>query len=340
MENIGPFFLQCSKCKGELHALDGCYVAKEPTRKFVGYHISQLMVAGVPGTGVPWQRIIEKRDDPLYGIAKFYNECLGYSYDVGQKLITETDLKNCTDSTRPVLDVNRLAEWGIIRVCAGVDWGVLGGNTRTVLVIGGIQADGKLRVLYAKSYPVDQDPVDQVEDIVANISRAGCAIVAADRGNGHLANAFLKRKLPRAMVSEIEYKAKVNDGMKFNAKTMTWITDRTRAIAGMIIDIKRGDLVFPDYKVMEPFFPDLLTLSCVYNDNLRAFQILRKNDTPDDFAHALTYLRLASRVILPSPHALVHKLEDFIPSVGSILTNHEMLTDAELLEDTTSFWYK
>ena len=315
-DNIGDEYLQCKQCKKPLDARKGEYVGMFPSRKFVGFHVSQLMIAGVPGTGVPWDRIIDKRDDPLYGLAKFYNECLGFSYDVGSKLVTISDLIPLCDSNETVLTTERKPEWNITRVCAGIDWGVLGGNTRTVLTIGGLQPDGNIRILYAKKYPVDQDPTEQVTEICKYINDAGCFMVAADRGNGHVANSFLKKALPNVRIAEIEYKAKVSNGMQYNDKTRTWITDRTRAVAGIVIDIKRRKLIFPHRDLMGTFFDDLITLSCAYNDNLHAYQILRQGNAPDDFAHSLTYLRLAARFMVASPRATVHALEEFSPDAG------------------------
>lgn len=323
-ENIGEEGLICSKCGKALYSPSGQYVAMFPDRKFVGFHISQLMINGVPETHLPWSRIIDKRDDPLYGLAKFFNECLGFSYDVGSKLVVAGDMVPLCGQNSITLE--REAKWGITTLCAGVDWGVLGGNTRTVLTIGGLQPDGNLRVLYAKKFPVDQDPAMQVEEICSLINQAGCTIVAADRGNGHVANSLLRKNLRFSRVVEIEYKAKVNEGMVYNNKTKTWITDRTRAIAGVILDIKLRTMVYPRYEEMKPFFDDLFTLSCAYNDNLRAYQILRKNNVPDDFAHALVYLRLGARFIGCKPNAKKHALEQFTPDIG--VTAGDAMTDA------------
>jgi hypothetical protein len=316
MDNIHDEYLMCSKCHKEIYAITGRYVAMYPDREFIGYHVSQLMLYGVPGTGLPWKRVIEKRDDPMYGLAKFTNECLGFSYDQGAKLITEADLLACSNTDLGPMLRDRIAAWGIRIVCAGVDWGVLGGNTHTVLTIGGLNEEGKLHVFFAKKFPVDQDPVDQVEEVLSLINGAGCLWVAADRGGGHTANAFLRKGLAWGKLHEIEYKPKVLRGMEFNPKSKSWITDRTRAMAGMIIDIKMKRFLFHGYGIMKPFFDDLLTLTCEYNDNLRAYQILRNIDVPDDFAHALTYLRIAAKKIAPRPDLRVYELEEFIAPVA------------------------
>lgn len=313
LENLGPNFLCCKKCSREIKAVNGEYIAKFPAREFVGFHISQAMVAGVEGTHVPWSRLYEKVDSPLYGVSKLYNECLGFSYDNGSKLLTETDIYSCCDGSTPGFSLERKAEWGIRIVCAGVDWGVLGGNTHTVVTIGGMTNAGKLRILFSKKFPIDQNPVDQVDEIAGIINVSGCAVVAADRGGGVFANAFLRRKLAHAKLHEIEYKAKVNAGMQYNVEACSWITDRTRALAGVIIDIKRGDMIFPCIESMVEFTPDMLTLSCEYNERIRAFQIIREISTPDDFAHTVCYLRIAAKKIAPSPRATVHELEEFMP---------------------------
>lgn len=317
LENLGKNFLCCAKCQRQLNAVQGEYVAKYPDRDFTGFHISQAMVAGVEGTGVPWERLREKVDNPLYGIGKLYNECLGFSYDSGSKLLTETDIRKCcSDPEFVAFSTDRKAKWGIQTVCAGVDWGVLGGNTHTVVTIGGIDRDLKLRVIYSKKFPVDQNPVDQVEEIAKIINMSGSAVVAADRGGGVYANGFLRKSLTWATLHEIEYKAKVNAGMQYNAQSKSWITDRTRAIAGVIVDIRSEKMVFPVFEAMTEFKDDLLTLSCEYNERIRAFQIIRDINTPDDFSHTLVYLRIAAKCIAPSPRALVHELEEFVPPPG------------------------
>lgn len=335
-ENIGEEYLICSKCGKQIYAVTGQYVAMYPQRSFVGFHISQLMINGVPQTHLPWSRIIDKRDDPLYGTAKFYNECLGFSYDVGSKLLVASDVRPLCNPEES-MSYDRKPEWGMTVLCAGVDWGVLGGNTRTVLSIGGMTRDGKFKVLFAKKFPVDQDPAVQVDEISYLINAAGCAVVCADRGNGHVANSLLRRNLRFSKVHEIEYKAKVSEGMVYNSKTKTWITDRTRAIAGIIVDIKTQVMEFCRYEDMDDFFADLYTLSCAYNDNLRAYQILRQNDVPDDFAHSLVYLRLAAKFIAMRPKSTKHALEMFSPDVGrSAMTDREAMNIEGYSNNTTS----
>ena len=315
-ENLGVNFLQCARCEKEINVLRGEYVAKFPQRAFVGFHISQAMVSGVPGLNVPWSRLREKVDNPLYSTSKLYNECLGFSYDVGSKLLTETELYKCVDETAmPALQRN--PDWGMYTVCAGVDWGVLGGNTRTVVTIGGLDPTGNLRVMYSRKFPVDEDPVSQVDEIAQIINDSGAVVTAADRGGGVYANGFLKKKLRRSIIHEIEYKAKVNAGMQFNKDSKSWITDRTRALGGVISDVKSQKVIFPGGGFSKEFFDDMLTLTCEYNERIRCFQIIREITVPDDFAHTLVYLRVAARFLAINPRALTHELEAFNPPDGA-----------------------
>lgn len=260
--------------------------------------------------------MVEKLNNPLYGEAKFYNECLGYSYDNGAKLLVEADIKECCDSDTPDWTLKRDSKWGIYTVVAAVDWGVLGGNTHTVVTIGGLDTQENLRVFFSKKFPVDQDPLSQMDEIVRLLNSVGPAILVCDRGGGSLANSVLRKHFPHLKLYEIEYKAKVSAGMEFNVKSKSWITDRTRALAGVVLDIKSNRLIFPNYKVTKDFGRDLLTLSCEYNDRIRAFQIIRDLNTPDDFAHTLVYLRLGARYFAKSPRAYKHQLSDFIPPNG------------------------
>jgi len=285
-----------------------------PDRKFVGYHISQAMVAGVPATGIPWERLYEKLDNPMYSEAKLYNECLGFSYDNGAKLLIEADIESCCDNNMSDFTLDRKSEWHVRQLIASCDWGVLGGNTHTVLTIGGLDSDGAVRVIFSKKYPVDQDPLTQMDDICSIINKANVSLIVADRGGGSLANSVLRRNIPNKPLYEIEYKARVQAGMKFNVDSKSWITDRTRAMAGMILDIKAHRIILPKYeRIKDMFAPDLLTLSCEYNEKTRSFQIIRDPNVPDDFAHTLVYLRLGARFFLPHPHRAEHQLEEFQP---------------------------
>lgn len=311
-ENIGDLGPVCTKCHQPIDIQSGEYIAKHPDVPFIGYHISQAMICGVPTTGIPWSRLVEKRDNPLYSESKFYNECLGFSYDNGAKLLIEADVIPCCDKTRG-MSLERDSSWGIYTVVAAVDWGVLGGNTHTVVTIGGLDKNNILRVLYTKKFPVDQDPLEQIEEIISIIKKAGAALIVADRGGGSLANSTLRRHLKGIPVFEIEYKAKVTAGMKYNNESRSWVTDRTRAMAGVILDIKNQKMIFPSPKAMRDFIPDLLTLSCEYNDRLRAFQIIREPSTPDDFAHTLVYLRIGAKKLGVRPSSTSYDLEEFTP---------------------------
>lgn len=312
-ENVGEDGPICSICGKGIDVLTGQYVATHPSRKFVGFHISQIMLYGNANIDLPWTRLTDKINDPLYSDGKIMNECFGFSYDSGSKLVTESDLAQCCDSSIEKLSQDRNPDWGIYTVGAGIDWGVLGGNTHTVVTLGGLNTNGKIQVFYTKKFPLDQDPAQQVAEIAEILRYAGVSAVAADRGGGHVSNSLLRQYLPNVKVHEIEYKAKLNDGMRFNSKSKSWITDRTRAVAGLILDIKNSAIVYPKFELMRPYFEDILTLMCEYNDRTRAYQIHRDSETPDDFAHSNTYLRLLLRKILPKPHQVTHALEDFNP---------------------------
>ena len=323
VDNLGEDGLICKYCGKPLDVATGEYVGKYPDRDFVGYHISQAMIAGVPQTGIPWSRLIEKLNNPLYSEAKFFNECLGYSYDNGAKLLVESDVVACCDPETTEFTTNRKGEWGIYTVVATVDWGVLGGNTHTVVTIGGLDHQDKLRVFFSQKFPVDQDPLSQMDQIVKLIASAAPVLIVCDRGGGSLANSVLRKHFPNVKVYEIEYKARVTAGMEFNDKSRSWVTDRTRAMAGVVLDIKSQRMIFPAYKVIKPFAEDLLTLSCEYNDRIRAFQIIRDINVPDDFAHTLVYLRLGARYFAKNPRAFKHQLDDFTPPNGEIPEEYE-----------------
>ena len=327
MNNIGLKGLICSKCGKGINALEGAYVefyptARNPHNFIQGFHINQLMVNGVPGN-VPWSRILEKMNDSSVGLTKFTNEVLGYSHSTGSRLVTGEDVDACSDPTVTDFTLDRQASWGVYDLYAGVDWGVQNGNTKTVLVIGGLDQSNKLRTIFTKFYPIDQQPEEILKDIIANVVKAGVRAVGADRGNGQVMNSLLRKELKnfRIRVHEYEYKAKVDAGMTFNAKSKTWIVDRTRAMAGVILDIKLKNMVFPTGRCMDEPRSNLLGLTAEYNEKMRYYQIISSRGSLDDFAHGLVYLRLTARHVATNsisgnPNTTI-KLEQFTPGMGT-----------------------
>jgi len=134
-ENAG---IICHKCMRPLRPRTGEWVPRHPERMGYneGYHVPQILVPVHYKHPQKW-RIIAGAKNGSMPVNVFYNEILGESYDVGAKLVTETDLRNAcvlgfpnTPAAPSIHVLQRKDRYE--RTALGIDWGG-GGEERDVL---------------------------------------------------------------------------------------------------------------------------------------------------------------------------------------------------------------
>jgi len=188
-KNIGLKGPICEKCgKGINPQGSKCQwawmVKPDPERKKVpweSYRIPQLMV--------PWK--IQAWNEVLYDYehharSRFYNECLGVSFESGLRPITSSQLRDvCLPKEK--YSMSQVEEWRPLSLAqpffVGIDWGT-GDNAYTVLTLG-TYVEMKFRVLFMHRFIGEEsDPEVQIEKIKEICHHYNAALIGVDHGFG------------------------------------------------------------------------------------------------------------------------------------------------------------
>ena len=275
---IGKDSYICAKCGNKIDIKNGRFVMLNPSGKFMGIRITQIMV--------PWmtfENIKEKFE--LKPLSYFYNEVLGLPYESMEQPVTELELRQCCSNYPMNLDfVQSIPYESII---AGIDWG-MGLNSSTVVTIGHLYGN-KARVLYALRL-IETDAIKQYEQIRNLLSYCRASIIVTDFGAGFGLNDMLKRDFN--MVIPVLYtEGGVGKVLKWDAKGKKYIALRTPLLNIVFSSIKRQDIIFPRYENIKDFLQDIMN---VYVD----YRTVKGREIPyythniqeyDDFLHSLTY---------------------------------------------------
>lgn len=166
----------CARCRKPIYPRDGRWVHRYPERRwtFAGYHVPQLIVPMHYARRYEWSQLLAKqRGQQGYTQPRFFNEVLGVSVDVGQKLISETELRaagtlpwdNNPADPSPVM-LRRLPHYRM-RVLA-VDWGGGGEDevSFTTLALLGLSATGEVHCLWGKRLILSQEHLREAQEIL------------------------------------------------------------------------------------------------------------------------------------------------------------------------------
>lgn len=165
----------------------GRWVHREKDRrwKFAGYHVPQIIMPLHCLRPDKWAELLQKRETTAPNI--FYNEVLGESVDVGQKLITETELRRAcslpwtNNPNAPPPEMTRLLKHYKTRVLA-IDWGGGGedGVSFTTIALMGYTPDNKIHVLWGKRLLTPNDHLREAREIIHWVSVFDPHVVAHD----------------------------------------------------------------------------------------------------------------------------------------------------------------
>lgn len=277
--------------------------------KFPGYHIPQIIMPMHYGKRKRWNDLLAKqRGYGNFTVAQFYNEVLGESYDVGTKLINETDLKkacvlpwkNVPEASIEILNHRRNYDLVILTV----DWG--GGGEKevsfTTLAVLGWKADGKIDCIYGKKLLTPHDHLREAEEIIRVFKTFDCHYIAHDyTGAGALRETFIiQAGVPEDRVVPVSYvaAAKQNimvfrEGSEFHPRNYYQV-DKTRSLVLLCSCIKLGILRFFQYDRESNENPGLINDFLALIENkvpTRAgsdlYTITRSAMLSDDFAQAV-----------------------------------------------------
>jgi hypothetical protein len=294
-EGIGKSGLICLKCGKKLNVRRGQWYAMNPDAYMKGFHIPQLILPNNNESQSRWDRILYKYE--TYPTSQFKNEVLGVSDAIGTRLVSLEDLQALCKDYR----ISRTPDPAIFKhvtdIVAGVDWSGGGSDkfaSRTVLHIWGMLPNGIMKTLYYQIYPTS-NPASDVRDIIEICNLYKVKLVAGDAGGGAVANAMLAEGLGTHRVLQVQYGS--------TSKFMAWngmdryITDRTAAIDTMMLDYKRGGVIFATLPQMDQVFKDILSEFEETTQNGKGKrQWNHFPAVPDDCLHAQIFGRMAMHV--------------------------------------------
>lgn len=191
----------CARCRKPLDPRRfGRWVHAHPERrwKFAGYHVPQIIMPMHYESHEKWDVLVGKMEGRANTATNvFFNEVCGESYDLGAKLVTQTDLKNAALLPwRNTVDEAELhLDQYLFRILA-VDWGGGGGRLSnsnsskaneqrertsfTVLAVLGMRPDGKIDVIWGYRSLRTHDHLYEAQLILAAMRRFKCSHFAHD----------------------------------------------------------------------------------------------------------------------------------------------------------------
>jgi hypothetical protein len=306
-KNIGKTGLVCEKCHRRIEPMhkDAQWVFQVKDAPWESYRITQLMV--------PW---VDWEHDILYNYEhyardKFYNECLGLSYDSGLRPLTLGQLRAvCKSHSMKELEQYRTLSYAQ-HVYAGIDWGT-GEHTYTVIFLG-TYIDMKFRIFFAHRFTgEEEDPEVQMARIIELVRYFNVRFIGSDYGGGFDRNYKLLKEFGTQRLRRFQYLARSTKGKLVWDKGMQrYKVARTEVMSDIFNAVKQGKCEFPRFEEFyDPHGKDMLNIFSEMNEQLRMIQYKHGMDKPDDSFHALLYCWLASMLDYPRPDIILPDTED------------------------------
>lgn len=308
-KNIGKKGLVCESCSRRINPMHerAQWAAMVADAPWESYRIPQLMV--------PW---LDWEQDILHNYEhdprdKFYNECLGISYDSGLRPLTTGQLRDiCCKSHLAFDDVEKYRHLSYQQgVYAGIDWGT-GEHSYTVIFLG-TYVDMKFRVIFAHRFTGEEvDPEVQLARIIEIIRYFNVKWIGSDYGGGFSSNYKLIKTFGFERVKQFQYLARSSRGkITWEGKFKRFMVARTEVMSDIFNAMKRGKVEFPNWKEFkDPFGQDMLNIFSEYNEQLKMIQYKHGADKPDDSFHSFLYCWLASMFDHPRPDIIAPDKED------------------------------
>jgi len=282
----------CRDCRNPLDVTRGHWEAQNSHASYPSYRISALMSPTnrfrTPGeTG-----ILDKME--TYPRDKFITNVLGLPTELGDAVITESDLRLCCEEN--IEFISGLEEAPIFlqgrRLIIAIDWVFndknLGSST-TMATLWVINHAERLQCVWAKRFvgPQYHDPESVLKEILSVAKQYRVNLICTDYGMGHKENIRLRKYLKgtETQVFEIQY-AGALPYLNYNAGESLFRINRTRSLSITLDAVKEKKFMFPPWELSQPFLKDLLNVyqERTENDNLKYL-----HSGPDDFLHCMNY---------------------------------------------------
>lgn len=302
----------CHHCTRPIFPRHGHWVHRYPQRRWksAGYHVPQIIMPLHYSRRDKWAELVAKRAG--WGNttqATFYNEVLGESIDSGQKLISETELRQAAilpwpnNPNDPAPEMRRRLPAYQMRVLA-VDWGGGGedGVSFTTLALLGMTTAGQLHCLWGKRLVASQEHLREAREVLHWVRSFDCQLMVHDyTGAGVVRETVMVQagfNLERVM--PIQYvRAAANNLIRYVPPTILhnrahYRLDKTRSLLYTFQAIKLKLLQFFQYDYINDdsagLLHDFLALIEEKTESRLAgdiYTITRNQMLTDDFAQAV-----------------------------------------------------
>ena len=313
--NIGLKSLICDKCGHAInpqHPLAQWVKTGNPSDNYdiyEGFRVPQLMVPWMD-----WKNILTKYNQ--YPRPRFFNEVLGFSFDSGQRPLTQTDMIDNCDAT---LEMSAESLQKFIqthrghRLYAGIDWGADSSNSYTVLTIA-TYVQGVFTVLFMHRFSgPEAEPKEQIAKIKKLIEVFNVTRVGVDYGGGLWPNDELLRAFGSQRIVRYQYSSP-KTLLSYDTDKGRYMVHRSEIMSVVFNAIKRRNVFrFPNWQEFQsPCGADFLAIFSEYNERRRITEFKKSPNTTDDAFHSFVFCFMASlvdhpRVDLIIPNAKVDR---------------------------------
>jgi hypothetical protein len=305
IQMIGKKSICCYKCKREIKndVPNGQYVHKVASRRpnFPGYHISQVIHPYHYRKPSKWAELLYKMG--VYGQAKFYNECLGESWDSALRLMTQTMLQQISQDKNPNVLEKAIKRCRGARLSAlGIDWGGGGDESKShtkIAVACVFPGSDVIECVYAEDLGNSLLPPQELRLILDRITQFNPRFIAHDYGGaGNLRESMLlqagvppEKIIPYTYVfSSTKHVIRYNQPAK--GSRSSYSMDTPRSIVTLCTMMKAGKVLLPEWESSKDNTCDFLNIIEERQDRPKGHDIVLVNKVPetvDDFVHALNY---------------------------------------------------
>lgn len=306
--------LICAKpsCRKALRPQDGRWKHRHEHKRwlFAGYHIPQPIMPLHYANERKWRELLQKMNATQLAPHRLYNEIFGESYDVGSKLLTETDLKRAAClpwsnepwESRPT---RQLAQRKRYRHTAfAVDWGG-GGEQKesyTALALLGLTSAGRIHVIWGKRLLTPNDHIREANEIRHWLKLFRPNLFVHDStGAGALRETILyqMKAIELKNTMPLEYVGPMHGLIKAVPPTpdtprRVWRLNKTRSLSTMVTAVRTGFIQTFEYDHIDAQQPglleDLLALVQAKVEGISGGDLYRIRKAPgamDDFAQAI-----------------------------------------------------
>jgi hypothetical protein len=309
LKMIGKKTCICAKCGKKIYPQTGCWVHADNERRprFVGYHITQPTHPYQYESEENWADMLYKMRS--YPQAKFYNECLGETWDSSTRLMTLTKLKEIQmeydNSLKTAL--SRLKYYS--HVVMGIDWGGGGdesGSYTSIAVCGLRTGTDVIECIYARKLPATLQPQDETKVILDLAKVFNPLFIAHDYGGaGAIREALLLQTgYPIKKIVPFTYVFAPNKNVIRHVQAekgyrRSYTIDKPRSLRVLCTMMKAGKVRIPSWESCqhcpetgETLMEDFLNLLEERQERDRGSDILLVTKNPgssDDTVHALNY---------------------------------------------------